>query len=358
MRTIAVVNQKGGCGKTTIAVNLSCALSRCEKRVLMVDIDPQAHASLGFGIEGDRLEMTMYELLMDPFTNINDAIVRRTDTLSIVAASTVLGGVEQELSEINGREQRLAQALDRLDQNSFDTVIIDCPPSIGLLTFNALVASDEVLIPIDASYFSFQGLIKQRETLKVIEEETGHRPHVHIVCNNMDTRTRFSNHLLAEIEKFHSGAITEAFISSTVRLKECAALGISIFEMDESCKASMQFLSLARELIVKEPKRRRKRSKVRSENPRGPQKVPEGVLFVLDAPQASFVTVTGDFTDWSQDGIPLKRNAENGLWKAVVDIEPGRYEYRFIIDGVWEPDPANALTAPNEFGQKNSLIVV
>jgi hypothetical protein len=266
--------------------------------------------------------------------------------------------VEPELADRDGRERRLSEKLSRLDDGAFDFVVIDCPPSIGLLTFNALIASDEVLIPVDASFFSLHGLVKLRETLEVIEEELQHLIRVHVVCNNVDTRTRFSNDLLAEVEKFHSGVLLDAYISHTVRLKECTAKGLSIFDVPDAAKAEGQFLSLAKELVEKAPRIDTRNMKAWMEKLHGPRKVAEGVLFTLDAPNASRVCVTGNFTDWSKKGIPLERDPEDGLWKVVVGVKPGSYQYRFIVDGTWIRDPGNKKAVPNEFGQENSLIVV
>lgn len=358
MRTIAVMNQKGGCGKTTIAINLASAFCRLGHRVLLVDMDPQSHASVGLGIAGDELDRTTYELLMDPATPPQDAIIRKSDVLGVIPASTVLSGVEQELADRDGRERRLAEKLLQIEEGSFDFVVIDCPPSIGLLTFNALIASDEVLIPIDASFFSLHGLMKLRETLDLIEEELQHLIRVHVICNNVDTRTRFSNELFAEVEKFHAGVLLDAYISHTVRLKESAAKGVSVFDVPDASKAEGQFLSLARELVEKAPRIDTRDMKGWMKRLHGPRKLPEGVLFVLDAPKASRVCVTGGFADWSRNGIPLERDPEDGLWKVLIDIKPGEYQYRFIVDGAWIRDPGNKEAIPNGFGQENSLLVV
>jgi chromosome partitioning protein len=358
MRTIAVMNQKGGCGKTTIAINLCSALCRLGHRALLVDMDPQCHASVGLGIRSEQLDSTSYELLMDPRVHVNDAIVRHGDNLSVIPASTVLSGVEQELADRDGREEKLAAKLSQLEEGAFDFVVVDCPPSVGLLTFNALLASNEVLIPVDASYFSLHGLIKLRETLEVIEEELEHLMRVHVICNNVDTRTRFSNGLLAEVEKFHSGVLLDAHISHTVRLKECASRGVSIFEIADASKSEGQFLALARELIEKVPRIDTRNMKVWMEKLHGPKRVEEGILFVLNAPHAKSVCVTGKFTDWSKKGIPLERDKKDGLWKVVIDVKSGSYEYRFIVDGAWIRDPGNKRYVPNPFGQENSLLVV
>lgn len=358
MRTIAVMNQKGGCGKTTVAINLSSALSQLGKKVLLIDIDPQAHASVGLGIDSEHLDTTTYELVMDPTVGIMDAAIDKTDKLTLVPANTVLGGVEQELVDKEGREQKLSDKIGRLDQGVFDVAIIDCPPSVGLLTFNALIAAQEVLIPIDASFFSMVGLIKLRETLAVIEEELNHQFQVHVVCNNLDTRTHFSNEMLAEIDKFHGAVLLDSHINHTVRLKEAAAVGVSIFELDNKSKAARQFLSLARELVEKHSKAVEVELDDWMERLHGPKMVSEGVLFTLDAPDARHVLVTGEFTNWSREGISLERDSSDGIWRTVVDVEPGEYEYRFVVDGVWIRDPNNKDFIRNEFGQENSLLVV
>lgn len=358
MRTIAVMNQKGGCGKTTIAMNLAAALSRLERQVIIIDMDPQAHASIGLGMRQPEVELTTYELLMDPAVRITDAQHRISDDLYIVGSSTVLSGVEQELSDRMGREERLATKLNQLGDDAFDYAIIDCPPSVGLLTFNALIAAQQVVIPVDASYFSLHGLSKLRETIEVIEEELQRRLDVHIVCNNLDTRTHFSKELLKEVEKFHSAVLADTFISHTVRLKEAAAKGVSVIELDNGSKAARQFLALAREIVDKEAKIHTENLQDWMEKLHGPQKVSEGVLFSIQEPNATKVAVTGEFTNWSREGIPLEKDPDDGLWKIVLDIQPGEYEYRYIVDGIWIRDPNNRDYIRNEFGQENSLLIV
>jgi chromosome partitioning protein len=358
MRTIAVMNQKGGCGKTTIAINLAGALAQLERRVLLIDMDPQAHASVGLGVDNEQQSITTYELLRDPAVGVGDAVLELTDRLSLVASATVLSGIEQELADEDGREEALARKLRTLPPDRWDYVIVDCPPSVGLLTFNALIAVDEVVIPVDASFFAMHGLGKLRETIEVIEEELQHQLKVHVLCNNLDTRTHFSNEMLEEVEKFHSGVLLEAYISNSVRLKEAAARGKTIFELDRSSKPASQFLTLGRELVEKAPKVQVQDLTQWMEKLHGPRRVAEGVVFALEAPEAQEVRVTGEFSNWSREGEPLRQDASDGLWKVVLDITPGEYEYRFIVDGVWIRDPNNKDYIRNEFGQENSLLIV
>jgi len=181
---------------------------------------------------------------------------------------------------------------------------------------------------------------------------------VHVVCNNVDTRTHFSNHMLAEVAKLHTGVLLEAFVSNSVRLKEAAGRGVTIFDLDASSKPALQFLALARELIERVPRIETVNVQAWMKQLHGPSRVSDGVLFSLDAPDASEVSVTGEFTDWSREGTPLVRDATDGLWKAVLDIPPGEYEYHFVVDGLWMRDPDNQDYIRNEFGQENSLLVV
>jgi chromosome partitioning protein len=358
MRILAVMNQKGGCGKTTIAINLSSALRRLERRVLLIDLDPQSHATVGLGLRSDMFDLTTYELLMDPAVRTEDAIQHLESGIDLVPASTVLSGIEQELSDRLGREERLANMLSQLDDGAYDFVVIDCPPSVGLLTFNALLASAEVMIPVDASFFSLHGLAKLRETIEVLEDELQHRLAVHVVCNNLDTRTTFSKELLDEVEKFHSAVLLDSFISGTVKLKETAAAGKTIFELDAQSGGARQFLSLARELIEKKPTVLFAENAEWMERPDGPRQIPEGVLFSLEAPNAESVAVTGEFVNWSREGVAMEKDTSDGLWKTVLDIDSGEYEYRFIVDGRWIRDPSNKDYIRNEFGQENSLLIV
>jgi chromosome partitioning protein len=358
MRRIAVMNQKGGCGKTTIAINLCGALSRLDRRVLLIDMDPQAHATIGLGADSEGRGVTTYELLTDPGVGVERAALGLSDQLWLVPANTVLGAVEQQLAEELGREARLAEKLRGLSPDAFDFVVVDCPPSVGLLTFNALVGVDEVIIPVDASYFSLHGLSKLRETIEVIEDELEHPLAVHVVCNNLDTRTHFSNELLEEVEKFHSAVLMDSYISNSVRLKEAAARGMTVFDFAASSKSASQFLSLSRELVERAPEIEVRDMKSWRHPAEGPHRESDGVVFTLDAPAAAEVVVTGEFTNWSRQGVRLERDPRDGLWRAKLDIEPGQYEYRFMVDGVWIRDPNNRDYVRNEFGQENSLLIV
>ena len=357
MRIISVINQKGGCGKTTVAINLAASFRELGRKVLLIDLDPQAHASLGLGVPPEEVEATAYDLLKDPRVRISDALRKVDEHLFIISSSPVLSAIEQELSGKPGREGRLLSKLTRAP-GDFDYVVIDSPPSIGLLTFNALMASGEVIIPIDPSYFSVQGLEKLRVTLELLERETKHAIAVHVLMSNVERRTAFSREIIGEVERSHGGVLLKTIICHSVRYKEAAFKGMPIFGMKHVEQLQEEFLALAREIEASAPT-------VGVENIddwmvrlHGPRRVTEGILFVLNAPNARSVYLTGEFTNWSREGIRMEKDEKTGFWTSILHLEPGEYEYRFILDGVWIKDPNNTDSVLNEFGQENSLLIV
>ncbi|MBN2183923.1 MAG: AAA family ATPase [Candidatus Krumholzibacteriota bacterium] len=358
MRTVSVINQKGGCGKTTIAINLAAALGKIGSRVLLLDLDPQSHASLGLDVTYHDVQHTTYDLLRNPRIMVKDAVFTVNPSLDVIPSSPVLSAIEQELSGKPGRETRLALKLMRLN-SSYDYVIIDSPPSVGLLTFNSLLASGEVLIPVEPSYFSLQGLSRLMETLELLKSETKHKTKIHVVVNNIEKRTTFSRDIVMELDRHHGDIVLDSTISHSVKYKEAALCGVSIFEMPRSERLKREFLSLARELEEK------RSSLLEVDNIRdwmvklnGPKIVDSGVVFTLKAPNARSVSLTGEFTNWSHEGIRMLRDEDNETWKIVMNLDPGDYEYRFIVDGVWIKDPNNVDTVLNEYGQENSLLIV
>ena len=357
MRIVSVINQKGGCGKTTVAINLSAAFREMGKRVLLVDLDPQAHASIGLHVNSDDVEYTTYDLFMNPRVRISDAVHRIEDHFNIVVSSPVLSAIEQELSGKPARETRLISKLQRVT-DEYEYVIIDSPPNVGLLTFNALMAAGEVIIPIDPCFFSMQGLQKLRETLTLLERETKHAVAVHVLVNNIEKRTTFSRELVNELERNHDAVLMDSIISHSVRYKEAAQRGMSIFKMRDTDRLKREFLSLAEEIENRISVIEMHDIDDWMVRLHGPRRVQEGILFVLDAPNARSVYLTGEFTNWSREGIGMHRDEKDGLWKSVLHLEPGEYEYRYIIDGVWIKDPNNADSVLNEFGQENSLLIV
>lgn len=356
MRILSVVNQKGGCGKTTVSINLAAALAKRGKEVLVIDMDPQGHASLGLNVDPEDHVHSMYDVLLQSSVELDSIAIPITEHLDLAPASVVLAAVEQELKDKPGREKRLLAKLARM-RRAYDYVIIDCPPSIGLLTFNALTASKEAIIPVDPSFFSLHGLHKVRETIELLRDEIGHEIHVRVLANNCNSRTNFSRDILYEIENFHGDSMLRTVISHTVKLKEAASRGLPITRFDGGNRSAREFLALADELLAQEPFFRVHEQREVAHVFQGPQLVSGGVRFSIEAPHAQDVRVTGEFAGWSYEGLPLQR-ADDGVWSGVFDVGSGTHEYRFIIDGVWVKDPNNMESVTNEFGQENSVVVV
>jgi len=251
MRIIASANQKGGCGKTTTAINLSFALASKNLSVLLIDCDPQAHATMGLNIMPSELGRTMYDVLKPngyPPTKMEDILLSIRDNFDLAPSSAQLSAVEQELSGVDGRESRLHKAIQSLD-DYYDYVIIDCPPSIGHLCFNALRASEEVIIPIDLSLFSLRGVSKLTEIILMLKENLGHDTRSRALITMYDSRTRYAKHVLGKVKEEFGENVFETVIRYNIRLRESVDFGSPIGEYDKRSIGHKDYEELAEEVI-------------------------------------------------------------------------------------------------------------
>ncbi len=356
MRVVALANQKGGCGKTTAAVNLAVALGRMGQRVLLIDNDPQGHASLGLGYTDRDFSLSTYDLYLTSDILVEDARVIIGPYLDLIPAGIELSTVEPRLAGVESGETRLRQTLRRSEM-PYDVVVMDCPPSVGMLTFNALVASGEILVPMDTSSFSRQAVAKLLETLAVLRERRGHELVMRLLLSNCDLRSRFARAFRDELAETFGASLLETVIHPTVRVREAAAVGCSVLEYDPQSRASRDFQALAREFVGQEADLSVSALDHWTALLRGPEVGTEGVRFVVDFARADEVRVTGSFNKWSTVGTSMYRR-EDGRWECLLPIAPGDHEYRFIVDGVWLPDPHNETCVVNEFGGSNSLVSV
>ncbi len=231
MRRVAVINQKGGVGKTTTTVNLGAALAQKGKRVLLLDMDPQANLTLHIDRRPDMESTTLTNLLVDGAAFPDMILETSTPNLSVVPADTSLAGVEQVLANRIGRETILREALDDLPEGRFDVTILDCPPSLGVLSANALVAANEVLIPLQTEYFALQGMAKLIEVIDLVRRRLNPELHVRYVLPCMvDQRTRLASEVMAEIGRHFGDLLTDTFIRMNVKLAEAPSFGRTIFE--------------------------------------------------------------------------------------------------------------------------------
>jgi hypothetical protein len=220
------------------------------------------------------------------------------------------------------------------------------------------MASAEAVVPVDPGRFSVEAVGRFRETLDLLAIERGHRVKLHILPNSFDVRTRHARDLLEQIDARYPGERMQTLIHHTVRLKEASAVGQAIDQFDAESRGAKDFQELARELYGSPALALTTDVAARwGQLLHGRARVGSGVRLEADFPDASQVAVTGDFTDWSVEGVPLQREA-NGLWLLELEIEPGCYEYKFIVDGVWKVDPLNPERVRNNYGQLNSVLVV
>ena len=532
MRTIAIINQKGGCGKTTTSINLAAVLALKGHRTLLVDMDPQSHCALGLAVPESQIERSTADLLrhgLDGTMSVQDVTWQISRGLDLAPSSMGLAMMEQQLSAAPDKDRRLVQVLSTV-QDKYDFCIIDCPPSIGLLTFNALRAADEVLIPVETGYFAMQGSVRQEKTIDLLVRRVGHRVRFRVLPTMYDVRTKLAREILAELKKHFGERVLPLVINFNSKLKEAASFGQPITEYDSASRGMQDFEELATWLMANPPtaavpvpadesapaelaapvhsagataelpvndwpSRREaptapapgrepvasaltpthshgnpalsraaelvERARALSaktadlaerfkddpdhaalqhpvapppaERPPAPATVladhltqtappdaaaavspssaeapnggstlvpaaaaptvkaapaaetleeklaklygvrhtSRGVLFVQPAataetddgmpsasPGAGGLAIAGDFNNWNPSQTPMTRDENLGVWRACVNVPPGRYRYRLVRNGQWVQDPFNRTVESNPFGELNNIIEI
>lgn len=250
MRVIAVVNQKGGVGKSTTTINLATAIGTVGKKVLVIDFDPQGSASTGFGIDSSMRNTTIYELLVDP--TLTDAAIYPTMVpgIDIITASVNLAGAEVEMIDIEKREYQLARLLEKINLD-YDFVFIDCAPSLGLLTINALAACDEVLVPLQCEFFALEGLSHLLNTIELIK--TSLNPKLKllgVVLTMYDRRNRLTQAVEQDVREVLGNSVFRTVIPRNVKITEAPSFGIPALIYDHKCSGTIAYAHLAREILT------------------------------------------------------------------------------------------------------------
>ena len=254
-KVIAVTNQKGGVGKTTTSVNLSAALAYMGKKVLLIDIDPQANATQGLGVDRSSLEYTIYDAITQQMPIKEIHIASGVDNLDIVPANIDLAGVEIELSQVkSGREQRLKSALGDY-KNQYDYVIIDCPPALGLLNTNALTACNSVLIPVQCEYYALEGLTQLLNTVLLTQSVFNPQLTIEgVLLTMLDQRTNLGVEVSQEVRKYFKEKVYKTAIPRNIKLSEAPSEGLAIFDYDNNSEGARAYRDFAKEVCKRNAK--------------------------------------------------------------------------------------------------------
>ena len=400
MRTIAVVNQKGGCGKTTVSINLANALAELGQRTLLIDMDPQSHCAVGLAVPEDQIEQSIYDVLISKSRNepvkLTEILWQINDNLELAPSSIDLSAFEQQMVGVQDRENCLRTMLGEID-GEFDFTIIDCPPAVSLLTFNAIRAASDVIVPVETGYFALHGLSKQLETLNIISERAKQEINVRVLASMYDIRTKMAREVLSELKSHFDGKMFKTTVKFNTKIKEAASFGQTIGEYDPASKGQMDFCALANEIIGSEARQQRhdlvnslssqlesisssadellkiakppiKEFKAEKQkaidlgsklsNYYGVNQIDGAVVFVTLYPRAKDVKIAGDFNNWQPSQTTMEKVGDSGVWQSNLELESGKYRYRLVVDGQWQQDPYNEETELNPFGGFNSVLTV
>ncbi len=391
MKIISIANQKGGCGKTTSSINLAATLAFNGKKTLLIDLDPQAHATLGLNIDDSYSLYNIISKLTPRKLKIKEIIKRVDNNFDIVPSNILVGTLEQELTDEIGRELKLVETISEI-KDLYDYILIDCPPSLGFLTVNSIRASDQVIIPVETSRFSMQGVDHLTDIINLIRDRLNHPVQERILVTMFDSRLRHSFTMLSKMKEKFGKLIYDTIVHVNVKLKESAVMGEAVIKYDKYCRGSKDYLSLAMEILMLDRPAEfnvvKEERLVKEPLAKEPLKATEEIFvaqetiktyepsermqelvekqstefmglanFSLKAPEAQNVYVTGSFNDWSLDEKCRMTNS-HGMWRLSVNLKPGVYKYQFIVDGKWQKDPDNQNIERNSFGDINSLVEV
>ncbi|MTI49800.1 ParA family protein [Sporosalibacterium faouarense] len=248
-KLVAVFNQKGGVGKTTTNVNLSACLAKMNKKILVIDIDPQGNTTSGLGINKNEVELSIYDALVDKIDIRETIIETNIENLDLIPSNMNLAGAEIELTKSENRESSLKESVQAIKGN-YDYIFIDCPPSLGLLTINSLVAADSVLIPIQCEYYALEGVSALIDTIRLVKKSLNPAIEIEgVVLSMFDGRTNLSIQVVDEVKNYFKGKVYATIIPRNVRLAEAPSFGIPIIDYDSNSKGAQAYMELAEEFI-------------------------------------------------------------------------------------------------------------
>ena len=355
MRILALVNQKGGCGKTTTAIHLASRLADLGRRTVLVDLDPQGHATLGLGQAAPPPDRCVARVLSrsgldERARSLQEILVPVADNLRLAPTGAELAELEPVLAGTPGGEERLAEHLVPLMHDT-DWVIIDAPPSLGMLTVNTLMAAEEILVPVEPSLFSLHGLARLVELTRLLTDRSRHPIDFHVVVNAYDRRTRFARQTEQEIRETFPEQTLDTTIRACVAVREALAHGHPVTRHAPRSAVSRDYAALAFELEQRTPTRR-------------PSPVAglvvgaDGIHITRHDVGPERVHLAGNFNGWIPDSEVVLEHHPDGSWTKSFPLQPGRYEYKLIVDGKWVVDPLNPRKVANDAGSENSVLEI
>jgi chromosome partitioning protein len=360
MRVLAMVNQKGGCGKTTTAIHLASRLAAMGRRTILIDLDPQGHSTLGLGIPLPERERSVASVLScsgldENAIPLRDILAEVAEGLSLAPSGAELTELETGLAGAPGGEERLAEHLAPLI-NEFDRVVLDAPPSLGMLTLNSLMAAHEAVVPMEPSLYALHGLARLVELTRLLEGHSHHEIRFRVLLNAFDGRTRFAKQIQEEVRRTFPGQTLDTVIRSSVRVREAAARGKPVDRLAPNSPIARDYAALAAELESEEEAFIEAQAEEGASS--GLVVTRDGIYLTRRDIEPDRVRLAGDFNDWVPDSGVILELHEGGRWTKFIPLQPGRYEYKLVIDGRWLPDPLNPKQASNGIGSVNSILEI
>lgn len=387
MRTIAIVNQKGGCGKTTTAINLGAVAASRGVRTLVVDMDPQGHCAAGLGVPLDGIEVGVVEAMLaqQPDADAFSRLWPVGRNLSLLPSTIMLAlqdSSEGELSRLADRDQRLSHALESLSPGH-DLCLIDCPPSIGLLTFNALRAAQEAIIPVETGYFAMQGAHRQRQTIEALVHRLNKPLRCHMLPTLYDPGSALAIRILATLRQHFDDLLIPVQVREDEAFRVAASMGQPVVEHAPDSDARRDVEMLLDWLLANPPSKldvpmesreNRPNARVaeiamrvesgdenRAETPIpitfGVQVTDQGIRFRQPGGPGQSMSICGDFNGWSMSATPMSFKANAGVFEAVIALPPGEYRYQIAVDGRMHRDPYNSNPQQEQDQPISRLIV-
>jgi chromosome partitioning protein len=331
--------------------------------VLVIDLDPQGHSTIGLGIKTQKGMLTLYDLL-SPLQSIPPSLSQVIRSLKpdfdLIPCNTSLNALEEEYGFVPNYHLKLRDLLKRIQDEShhYDYIVLDCPPNLGILTWNALNAADEIIVPVEPSFFSLHGLAKISETLQVVNRSRETALEVHALLTIFNSEANFSHEIYEEVKAHFQSRLFTTIIHEHTSLKEAAAAGQSIAQYAPQSQAFQDYLNLAVEYLERDWNRKLPPKELGWEqvykNHFGPRQISDGILFQFSSKTASSVEVAGDFNHWVPE--PLIRRNQEGLWQKVIPVELKTFRYKFIVDGEWQVDPNQPVQKQNAYGGVDSYM--